>query len=174
MEPLPASRPSGSSGARISRIGNWGGTGGRYVSYRIATFINISFAAAVGVASLLMILNHDSDDDGDEAQNYFAGGERRYVSSDPRTLSLSPRVLSPQRDKCPESGQEPDSSSLGLMRDLLPRALSDGTLDPELDGSWWSIIFAGGGSTYVPGERPNQRWSCPSSLFLKYSRRQHS
>jgi hypothetical protein len=67
------------------------------------------------------------------------------------------------------------------MRNLLARALGDGTVEPEPEGSPRSNVFSGGGytlgsdeveSTYVPGERPNQRWSCLSPLLAYlYSRR---
>jgi UBX domain-containing protein 1 len=45
--------------------------------------------------------------------------------------------------------------------------------EPESEGAQRSDVFSGSGctlgsdqveSTYVPGEHPNQRWSCPSPL----------
>ena len=63
------------------------------------------------------------------------------------------------------------------MRNLLARALGDGTVEPEPEGSQRSNVFSGSGytlgsdeieSTFVPGERPNQRWSCPSPLLVAY------
>jgi hypothetical protein len=71
-------------------------------------------------------LNDDSDDDGDEARNYFAGGERRHVSSEPRTLSLSPRCFHLSGINVQNLDRGPDSSGRNLIRDLLACALGDG------------------------------------------------
>ncbi|KAI9456031.1 hypothetical protein BJY52DRAFT_1277661 [Lactarius psammicola] len=57
------SRPSGTSGARIGRIGGQGGGGG-----------------SSGGGRRFATLGDDSDDGEDEPQNYFAGGERSGIN----------------------------------------------------------------------------------------------
>jgi hypothetical protein len=102
-ETSPTSRPSGSSGAHIGRVGDWGGSRGRGASCRIAAYINIYLmctlplrTAAVDVATVT------------KPTSLVA---RKCMFPATLTLSrlfltISPRFASPsQRDKCPESGQ---------------------------------------------------------------------
>ena len=83
--------------------------------------------APSGGVSRVATFNDDGDNSGDEAQNYFAGGEEG-MSLAIFTFSLSPRVLSPsQRDKCPESKQGtrlwPARSTLSAMGPFFLQAL---------------------------------------------------
>ena len=45
--------------------------------------------APSGGVSRVATFNDDGDNSGDEAQNYFAGGDRRHVSSDLHFLTLT-------------------------------------------------------------------------------------
>ncbi|KAF8157380.1 hypothetical protein K438DRAFT_341407 [Mycena galopus ATCC 62051] len=119
-----------------------------------------------------------SDDENDEQETWFAGGERRYA--DPHLLLLSSSFISPfnsceielMRESSGISVQNPASGRRGpggdLVRDLLRRAQEEGASSGEPTQSRPNF-FTGGGHTlggegtssaYVPGETEEVEGAC--------------
>jgi hypothetical protein len=97
-EPLPEGwgRPSGGgTGARVGRVGQWGGSGAAPSSQgsgsgpRIATLGSIGGGGGASGPSPSRGGGGDDDDDDDDGEEWYAGGERRFVLFFPLSLSLS-------------------------------------------------------------------------------------